>query len=199
MGQMQDKTTAAEYLAWEQTQPDKHEFYRGEIFAMVGVSRAHAEVARNMLSTLHLALRGKPCRAYGSDVKVRVEAVDAYYYPDVLVTCSPKDLSADQVMSEPRVLVEVLSPSTATYDRGLKFAAYRQLPSLEQYLLIDPTELTVESYQRTEGGSHGGTGGGAWLLRDVPRGGELAMPALGLRLSWADVFRYVDPLVAEGD
>jgi Uma2 family endonuclease len=152
-----------------------------------------------MLSTLHQALRGKPCRAYGSDVKVRVEAVDAYYYPDVLVTCSPKDLSADQVMSEPRVLVEVLSPSTASYDRGLKFAAYRQLPSLEQYLLIDPAELTVESYQRTEGGNHGGTGGGAWLLRDVPRGGEIAMPALGLRLSWADVFRYVDPLVAEGD
>lgn len=199
MGQMQDKTTAAEYLAWEQTQPDKHEFYRGEIFAMVGVSRAHAEVAANVLQALRNLLRGKPCRAYGSDVKVRVEAVDAYYYPDVLVTCSPKDLSADQVMSEPRVLVEVLSPSTATYDRGLKFAAYRQLPSLEQYLLIDPAELTVESYQRTEGGSHGGTGGGAWLLRDVPRGGELAMPALGLRLSWADVFRYVDPLVAEGD
>lgn len=199
MGQMQDKTTAAEYLAWEQTQPDKHEFYRGEIFAMVGVSRAHAEVAANVLQALRNLLRGKPCRAYGSDVKVRVEAVDAYYYPDVLVTCSPKDLSADQVMSEPRVLVEVLSPSTASYDRGLKFAAYRQLPSLEQYLLIDPAELTVESYQRTEGGSHGGTGGGAWLLRDVPRGGELAMPVLGLRLSWADVFRYVDPLVAEGD
>lgn len=199
MGQPQHKTTAAEYLAWEQTQPDKHEFYRGEIFAMVGVSRAHAEVAANVLQALRNLLRGKPCRAYGSDVKVRVEAVDAYYYPDVLVTCSPKDLSADQVMSEPRVLVEVLSPSTASYDRGLKFAAYRQLPSLEQYLLIDPAELTVESYQRTEGGSHGGTGGGAWLLRDVPRGGELAMPVLGLRLSWADVFRYVDPLVAEGD
>lgn len=186
----QHKITPDEYLAWEADQPDKHEFYRGEIFAMVGASRVHAEVTRNFLVALDNALRERPCRAYGSDVKVRVETADAYYYPDVLVTCAESDLRATQVMTQPTVIVEVLSPSTALYDRGLKFAAYRQLPSLRQYVLVDPDLLIIETYLRTE------TGG--WLLRDVARGAELALPDVGVSLPWAEVFRYVDPVVVGG-
>lgn len=179
---VQSKMTHDAYLAWEAAQPGKHEYYRGEVFAMVGTSRAHAEITRNLVSALHGLLMGRPCRAYSNDVKVRVAAADAYYYPDVFVTCSPRDLRADAVMSEPSVVFEVLSPSTAEYDRGMKFAAYRLVPSLQQYVLLDPDRLRIESYQRTDAG---------WLLVDVLADQPLLLPSLGLQLAWDDVFRYV--------
>lgn len=174
--------TQEAYLAWEAAQQGKHEYYRGEVFAMVGTSRAHAEVTDNLTMLLRAALTDRRCRAYSSDVKVRVEGADAYYYPDVFVTCSARDLRADAVMSEPSVVFEVLSPSTAEYDRGMKFAAYRLLPSLQQYVLLDPDRLRIESYQRTDAG---------WLLVDVAPGQPLVLPTLGLQLAWDDVFRYV--------
>lgn len=178
----QPKLTQEAYLEWEAAQQGKHEYYRGEVFAMVGTTRAHAEVTRNLVSALHGLLLGRPCRAYSNDVKVQVADADAYYYPDVFVTCSPRDLRADAVMSEPSVVFEVLSPSTAAYDRGLKFAAYRSLASLQQYVLLDPDQLRIESYQRTDAG---------WLLSDVLTGQPLQLPTLGLQLAWDDVFRYV--------
>jgi Uma2 family endonuclease len=181
---VQPKLSAQDYLDWEANQPEKHEYFRGEVFAMVGVSRPHAEVSRNVVTLLAGLLGSRGCRAYASDIKVRVESANAYYYPDVLVTCSKRDLTSAAVMTEPTIIFEVLSPSTASYDRGLKFATYRQLPSLQQYVLLDPEALTIDSYIRTDAG---------WLLVETPAGQPLLLPKVELALGWDEVFRYVVP------
>ena len=115
--------TAADYLRWEAEQLDKHEYLRGETFAMGGASRRYVTISGNVFSALDDALEGTPCRAYMADMKVQAAADEAYFYPDVLVTCDPADHRADQFMRAPKLIVEVLSPATAAYDRGEKFAA----------------------------------------------------------------------------
>ena len=137
-----------EYLAWESEQEGKHEFLGGEIFAMVGASDRHVTIALNLASAIRECLRGGPCRVYMSDMKLRVEAVDAWLYPDVIVTCDPADHQRDMDKLAPILIVEILSPSTEAFDRGKKFAAYRRIPSLSEYLLVDPDSSRVELYRR---------------------------------------------------
>lgn len=154
--QPQTRLTRAEFIAWENQQPDKHEFVAGEVFAMVGARRIHVTVTLNIAARLKEHLRGGPCRAFMVDMKLEVESADAVFYPDVLVTCHPDDLKADMTMQHPQVIVEVLSDSTAGYDRGDKFAYYRQLDSLREYALIDPEHRRVEVFRRMDNGD--------WLL-----------------------------------
>lgn len=154
--QRQVAMTTGEFIAWEDTQPDKHEFVAGEVFAMGGARRVHVAVTGNCFARLKEHLRGGPCRAFMADMKVDVRKAEAVFYPDVLVTCHPDDLKADLAMAHPRVIIEVLSESTAAYDRGAKFAAYRQLDSLLEYVLIDPDSRRVEVFRRQESGD--------WLL-----------------------------------
>ncbi|MGH8570065.1 MAG: Uma2 family endonuclease [Gammaproteobacteria bacterium] len=123
------KMSADEYLAWEGQRQDKNEFIQGEVYAMVGVTRQRATVAGNLFVFLKQALRGTPCRAYMADMKLRVEAADAFFYPDVFVTCSEADHAAVQYLTEPRLIVEVLSDSTEAFDRGAKFEHYRRIPT----------------------------------------------------------------------
>lgn len=163
--QAKPRMTLEEFLAWEELQPTKHEFVDGEIFelhAMVGARRVHEEVAGNCYAQLKAALRGSPCRAYIANLKLQV--AENTYYPDILVTCHPADLTAERVVEHPKAIIEVLSDSTAAYDRGNKFAAYRQIPELEEYALIDPDRRTIEVFRRTDGGD--------WMLMasEAPRG-----------------------------
>lgn len=176
--------TADDYLPWEATQPEKHEYVAGEVFAMGGASRLHVTVSLNIAGALADKLDGTPCRAYMADMKLRVEAANAYYYPDVLVTCDEADRRAEQFMTSPCLVVEVLSPSTAGYDRGEKFAAYRHVPSLQQYVLVDPDQRRIESYTRA--------GEAQWLLQDVAPEMPLLIPALEISLPWARIFRNLD-------
>lgn len=176
--------TATEYLAWENTQPDKHEFLRGEVFAMVGATRKHVAVAMNVAFALRQALDGTPCRVYMADMKLRVEAADSYFYPDVFVTCDPADHRADQCMSAPTVIAEVLSDSTAGYDRGEKFAAYRRIPSLREYVLVDPERKAIELFRRG--------GEGLWVLHEAGPGGTLRFDSLEVVVAYEDVFMRVD-------
>lgn len=141
------RMTAAEFLAWDETQTVKHEFVRGEVFMMNGGTDRHYTVALNLAIVLRQHLRGTPCRVYGSDVKLRVEAADCYFYPDLMVTCSAIDATDRLIKREPLLVVEVLSPSTAAFDRGDKFAAYRTLPSLREYLLVDVEQRRCELYR----------------------------------------------------
>ena len=173
-----------EYRAWEAQQPDKHEYVDGEVYAMVGVTRRHAAVAINPVNLLSTHLRDAPCRVYASDMKLRVEAANAFYYPDVFVTCSANDHQADEFMSAAVLIVEVLSPSTAGYDRGDKFAAYRKLSGLREYVLIDPDRKCVERFRR-----------GAddiWALHEPGPDQSLTLHSVDLRLAGEDVFRRVD-------
>ena len=125
--------TPQEYLDWESTQQEKHEYVGGQIYAMTGARLNHNRIALNAVTSLRQALRGRPCEAFMSDVKLQIDAAQAFYYPDVFVTCSAADAADPLIKREPVLVVEVLSPSTAAYDRGEKFDAYRLLPTLQEY------------------------------------------------------------------
>ncbi|MBN2690323.1 MAG: Uma2 family endonuclease [Burkholderiaceae bacterium] len=138
-----------DYLAWENAQPERHEFYRGETFAMVGVRRVHGMVSGNVFAALKSALRGGPCEVFTESLKVQV-ADEAVFYPDVFVTGHADDLRTDMVFRHPTLIVEVLSDSTQGYDRSLKFAMYRRIAELREYVLIDPDSRSVEVFRRNE-------------------------------------------------
>lgn len=142
--------TAADYLAWEAVQDTRSEFIDGDVFARSESTMAHNMAMGALASTLLHHLRGKPCRPFVADVKVLVEASNSVFYPDVMVSCSPTDLSDGkaQTMSQPTLIAEVLSPSTAAFDRGGKFAHYRLLDSLQEYVLIDTDTPRVEVFRR---------------------------------------------------
>ena len=146
----QDRFDAQAYLAWETEQTEKHQYIAGEIFAMAGASEAHVTVAGNVFFTLRAHLRGGPCSVFISDMKLRVETDDAFFYPDVFVTCAESDRTETRYKSAPTLTAEVLSPSTSAYDHGAKFAAYRKLPSLREYLLLRQYSLQADFYQRSE-------------------------------------------------
>jgi Uma2 family endonuclease len=177
--------TADEFLAWDATQTIKHEFVRGEVFAMAGAQEAHVTAMGNVYNVLRQHLKGTPCRTFLADMKLRVDAADAFFYPDVLVTCSAADARDSLIKRQPVLVVEVLSPSTAAYDRGEKFAAYRLLESLREYLLVDPAARRCDLYRKGADG--------LWVLHpgEPEQGVQLASVDLdldGLRL-WDEVPR----------
>ena len=177
--------SAAEFLAWDATQTLRHEFLRGEVFAMAGAGERHVTVTGNVYMALRQHLAGTPCRAFMIDMKLQIDAADAFFYPDVLVTCSEADTRDAYVKREPVLVVEVLSPSTAAYDRGDKFAACRMVPSLREVLLIDPDTRRCDLFLRA---SPEGT---EWLLRATVPGAGVHLDSVGLELAadvlWADV------------
>ncbi|WP_088279389.1 Uma2 family endonuclease [Ideonella sp. A 288] len=174
----------ADFLAWDNDQPGRHEFYRGEVFAMGGARRVHGLVGPNIGAALHAHLKGSPCRAFIGGMMVQV-ANDAAFYPDVFVTCDAADLKTDMVFRQPRLVVEVLSDSTQAYDRGLKFAAYRQIASLQEYVLVDPDTRRVEVYRRNERL--------LFELHDQTGADTLHLASVELQLPMAEVFDGVEP------
>ncbi len=142
------RMTPEEYLEWESQQELRHEYIDGEILAMTGGSIPHTEIYLNLYTALRLHLRHMGCKAYVSDVKVKDQKNNRYFYPDLVVTCAPEDLRARDFVQSPKVIVEVLSPSTAGYDRSQKLKYYRQFESLQEYILIDSEEMSVEIYHR---------------------------------------------------
>ncbi len=178
------KITADEFLDWEAKQSSKHEFIGGEVFAMVGVTRQHATVAGNVFALLMQHLRGTRCRVYISDMKLRLEESDAFFYPDVFVTCSETDHRAEHYMREPRLIVEVLSESTEAYDRGDKFEQYRRFPSLVEYVLINPAKRRAEVF-RADAGGH-------WVLHDYRSGEPIEFASLGLLVESSALYENLD-------
>ena len=164
--------SADDYLAGEIHSPIRHEYVAGEVFAMADATEEHATIAGNLFALLRNQVRGGPCRVYIADMKLRVEAADAFFYPDVFVTCDPRDASEPLAKRHPALICEVLSESTEAYDRGGKFAAYRTLESLNEYLLIDSRRRAVEVFRRQPGG---------WLLAPVAPDGALELSCLDFR------------------
>ncbi len=144
------RMTPQDFLAWEAGQTQRHDFVDGEIYAMAGDTLEHNEGILNVAMALKNHLKGTPCRVLISDVQVRVEPQGNYFYPDITVTCSPADLANPQAISiaQPSLIIEVLSPSTAAYDRGDKFASLRHLPSLQEYVLLDIAAARLEVFRR---------------------------------------------------
>ncbi|MEY3996198.1 MAG: hypothetical protein RL344_541 [Pseudomonadota bacterium] len=144
--------TTEEFLEWELQQIDRHQLYDGEIFAMAGGTAAHNATAGALYSELRQHLKGTPCRVFMSDMRVKV--AHNYFYPDVVVSCSPLDIQDPKLveLNSPKIIVEVLSNSTASFDRGLKFAAYRTIDSLQEYLILDPDAKTAEVFRKNATG-----------------------------------------------
>lgn len=175
----------ADYLAWESEQAERHEYLDGEVFAMGGASDAHGTVALNLAVLLHAALRGTPCRPFIADMKVQVAAANCFFYPDLLVTCDPRDRvpEASHAKQFPSVIVEVLSPSTEAYDRGRKFSLYRQLESLQEYVLVSLDERSIEVFRRDMSGF--------WVLHPFALADELELTGIAFRCPVAEIFAGV--------
>lgn len=144
------RLTPAEYLAWEETQEFRHEYVNGEVYAMTGGTINHSKIAVNLTIMLGNHLRGSGCQVLNGDAKVQTIESNSYCYPDVSVTCDPRDRNADKFIAHPCLIIEVLSPSTEAYDRGDKFRLYRRSPDLQEYILASATEICVDVYQRNE-------------------------------------------------
>ena len=142
--------TPSEYLAWERKQPFKNEYHNGQIIAMSGASRAHNLVTMNVANQLYNQLVDQECEVYANEMRVRASPTVSYFYPDVVVVCGEPRFEDDtfDTLLNPILVVEVLSPSTAAYDRGEKFEYYKQLTSLQEYILISQDRVRVESYRR---------------------------------------------------
>ena len=148
--QYPQKMTVQEYLEWEANQEFRHEYIDGEILAMTGGFLPHNDIALNFYRALYPHVRQRGCRVNVSDVKVQARKNSRYFYPDLVVSCHPDDLKSREFIQHPKIIVEVLSPSTATYDRTKKLKYYRQIPSLQEYVLVNFEEIAVEVYQRGE-------------------------------------------------
>lgn len=144
--------TPDEYLQLETASPIKHEYLDGEVYAMAGASDTHVTIALNLATLLRAHVRGTACRVYISDMKARVEARNRFYYPDVMVTCDPRDQETSGYKRFPKLIVEVLSESTEAFDRGDKFADYQHLETLQEYVLINTRHQRVECFRRNEAG-----------------------------------------------
>lgn len=177
-----------EYLAFERTSSEKHEFHDGEVFAMAGARRRHNQLGARLGGLLDAALRGRPCEVYSSDMKVRIPNRDRYMYPDVSVACGEPLFEDEEelVLLNPLLICEVLSPTTQSYDRGDKFADYRTIPSLREYVLVAPQENRVEH--------HAWQPGGAWLLRELRQPGDvLVLSALGVEFPLSEIYAGILP------
>ena len=168
--QYPQKMTAQEYLAWEAKQEFRHEYVDGDILAMTGGSIPHNIIALNFYRALFPHLRQRGCQANVSDVKVQARPNSRYFYPALIVTCNSDDLKSRDFIQHPTIIIEVLSPSTAVYERTKKLKYYRQIPSLQQYILVDSEEIAVEVYQRGEGKM--------WLYYEYEAGEAIALPSI---------------------
>ncbi len=175
-----------EYLAHDEESQVRHQFLDGEVFAMTGGTFTHAAIAGNIFSALSRRLSGGPCRPMTSDMRVHTPSgLDTY--PDISVFCGAPDLADKQrTLLNPVVIVEVLSPSTRSFDRGDKFMHYRSIPTLRDYLLVDSESVAVEHFRRSEDGRE-------WVLHEY---GELAaslpLSAIDIELPMAEIFFEVD-------
>jgi Uma2 family endonuclease len=149
--------TAEEYIEREIVSDVKHEYFNGEIFAMAGATASHNDIAASLMISVGTQLRGTPCRPFGSDMRVKVEATGIRTYPDLSIACESRFENERQLdLLNPRVVIEILSPGTAAYDRGEKFRHYRQLSSLQEYILVETQRPHIEQFIRQENGG--------WLL-----------------------------------
>lgn len=181
----------AGFLAWEAEQPDRHEWVDGEVFAMTGARDAHNRIAGNLYVALRNSLRGTPCRTFMSDMKVHIETTDAVVYPDVFVTCDPRDRSAEADLAKrhPTLVVEVISNSTGAYDRGRKFELYRSLASLQEVLFVEQDRMQVDLFRRNDDGH--------WVLYPAGEADAIELTSLGQTLSVASIYEDVLPAAEE--
>jgi len=175
--------TPEEYLALERKAEFKSEYMDGVVYAMAGASPRHNLIVANIIITLGSQLKGRPCKVYPSDLRVRVPNSERFFYPDVSVVCGDDEFADDSqdIILNPRLIVEVSSETTAAFDRGKKFLSYQQINSLQEYLLVSQDEILVEGYARQ--------GNDTWLYTKVMGlEGNLTLPSIECELALKDVY-----------
>jgi len=183
--------TEEEYLAWEKRSPTKSEWRAGRVVAMSGGSPRHNVIALNVAVALKIALRGRGCTVLPSDQRVYIAAASTYTYPDVTVTCERPAFHTEDKdsLTNPKVIVEVLSKSTEAYDRGKKFAYYQTIPSFKEYVIVAQAERRVEHHQRLDSGQ--------WLTTIFEGDAVLSLPVLACRIALSDIYADLE-LLEEG-
>lgn len=170
------------YLEGEKVSPIKHEYRRGQVYAMVGARKPHIIINSNLIVMLGNHLNNSPCLVLTSDIKVRLEEADCYYYPDVAVTCDERDTNTDDFILYPTLIIEVLSPSTAAFDRGEKFADYQTSPSLREYVLINQSQMSVECFRLSDE---------SWVSQVYGVGEEVNFDSIDFSCNIATIYRKV--------
>jgi len=180
-----------EYLQGEENSPIKYEYRDGEVYAMAGASNTHVIITGNVFAILRNHLRGSGCQAYISDTKAHIESINTYYYPDVIVSCNQKDKAFHNFLRYPCLIIEVLSPTTEAFDRGDKFADYRKLASLQEYVLVSQNRISVEVFRRNSEGQ--------WVLYSHEPGENIHLESINFNCSIADVYEDVNFETAAGE
>jgi Uma2 family endonuclease len=173
--------TLAEFLAWEERQQTKHEFRNGAMFAMAGATDDHGQIVTNPIAIIRPILRGSACRAYANDIKV-VTTYPGSRYPDILVTCDARDAADRLIKRHPKLIIEVLSDSTAAVDANEKLDEYQTIGELEEYVLVDSRKLSVRVYRRS---------GDKLETGPATIAGEAEIHSLGLSIALADIYEDV--------
>lgn len=183
--------TVEEYLRFDESSALKHEFVAGEVYAMSGVTLRHNRISLNVAASLLPAAGDGPCQVFSTDVRLRA-ADDVYYYPDAMVVCG-KVAELDIVVTEPCVIIEVTSPSTGRIDRGEKLTAYRSIPSVRAYLIVDHRRRRVERHWRADAATD-------WSREEIVGDGSVSVPCLDVELALDTIYRRVDlASIAEPD
>ena len=179
MGSPLAKMTLAEFLAWEELQQGRNEFYRGEVFAVESSSARYNQVVLNLAGRIGDHLGGSSCQVFATSMKVPI--ANGIFYPDLLVTCGKAEASDEKFIADPKLIIEVLAPNAGGYDKRCKFSLYRALPSLREYALVDSDTRQIEVFTMLESGD-------AWLFKDQSTTQVLVLDSIGLRLPMAEIF-----------
>ena len=172
-----------EYLDMENEAIEKHEYYKGEIFAMSGAGNLHNIISVNIIALLYNSLKGKSCQPYGSDMRIHIPENTLFTYPDISVICGDIMSSEEDVntSTNPTVIVEILSPSTRNYDRGVKFMLYRGIPTLKEYILVEAETIHVEQFAINKDG--------LWQLKEFSKTtDQLFVESIGAKLLLEDIY-----------
>ncbi len=173
-----------EYLQFEEKSSIKHEYRQGDVYAMAGASNAHVLIALNLGSLLRSHLRGSGCLPYIADTKVRIESINTYYYPDLAVTCDRRDREFKNFLRHPCLIIEVLSETTEAFDRGDKFSDYRNLETLQEYVLINQTRIQVDVFRKNDRGQ--------WVLYPYKEGDTIHLESIDLSCAIEELYEDVD-------
>ncbi|MEG3846882.1 Uma2 family endonuclease [Microcoleus sp. herbarium19] len=177
-----------EYLEGERVSPIKHEYRRGHVYAMTGAKNPHTIISSNLIRLLGNHLLNTPCLVLSSDIKVRLEAANCYYYPDVAVTCDERDTSStEDFILYPSLIIEVLSPSTASFDRGDKFVDYQTASSLQEYVLITQSEIKIECFRLNESGN--------WVSQTYAQGDIVEFISANLSCAISEIYQKVPGII----
>jgi len=176
--------TPEEYFAWEEKQLEKHELIDGQVYAMSGGSVNHGRIVIRLTAMFDNHLENSGCITGNSDVKINIVETSNYTYPDASVTCDDRDKITPQHITYPRLIVEVLSPSTETYDRSSKFRLYRKNPNLQDYLLVSSTSIEMDLYQKNAAGD--------WLIINYQVGDTIELKSINLSFPIEQIYRNID-------